>query len=55
MDPKKIFDKNETTFTVEKYVTNLKVIFNVLGKYGVSLYEEQMVKHLIDHIMSPKK
>ena len=25
----------------------------MLEKYGVSLYEEQMVEHLIDQIMSP--
>ena len=51
---KKIFYKNETTFTFEKYVTKLKGIFNVLEKYGVPIYKEQMVKYLLDHIMSPK-
>ena len=30
VDLKKIFYKNETTFTFEKYVTKLKGIFNVL-------------------------
>ena len=35
------------------YVTKLKGIFNVLEKYGVPLYKEQMVKHILDHIMSP--
>ena len=29
-DLKRVFYKNETTFTFEKYVTNLKKIFNVL-------------------------
>ena len=53
MDLKKILYKNEATFTFEKYVTNLKGFFNVLDKYGVPLYKEQMVDHLIDHIMSP--
>ena len=52
-DLKKIFYKNETTFTFEKYVTKLKDIFDVLEKYGAPLYEEQMVKHLIDQIMPP--
>ena len=52
-DLKIIFYKNETNFTVEKYVTKLKEIFNVLGKYGVPLYEEYMVEHLLDQIMSP--
>ena len=37
-DIKKIFYKNETTFTFEKYVTNLKGFFNVLVRYGVPLY-----------------
>ena len=35
-DLKKIFYKNETTFTFENYVTNLKRIFNML---------ENMVSH----------
>ena len=42
-DLKNIFYKNENTFTFEKYVTKLKGIFNVLEKYGVPLYKEQMV------------
>ena len=37
-DLKKIFYKNDTNFTSEKYVTKLKRVFNVLGKYGVPLY-----------------
>ena len=53
VDLKKIFYKNETTFTFEKYVTNLKGIFNVLEGYGVPLYEDHMVEHLIDRIISP--
>ena len=36
---KKLFYKNETNFTLEKYVTQIKGIFYVLGKYGVALYE----------------
>ena len=52
-DLKKIFYNNETTFTFEKYVTKLKGLFNMLEKYGVPLYEEQMVEHLIDEIVSP--
>ena len=38
-DLNKIFYKNETPFTFEKYVTKLKGIFNVLEKYGVPLYK----------------
>ena len=49
----KIFYKNETTFTFEKYVTKLKGDLNVLEKYDVPLYEDQMVDHLLDQIMSP--
>ena len=52
-DLKKTFYKNETTFTFEKYVTKLKGIFNVLERYGVPLYKELMVNHLLDQIMSP--
>ena len=52
-DPNKILYKNETNFSFEKYVTKLKGILNVLEKYGVPLYEEQMVEHLLDHIISP--
>ena len=47
-DLKKIFYKNETTFTFEKYVTNLKGVLNVLVKYDVPIYEEKMVEHLLD-------
>ena len=36
-DLRNIFYKNETTFTFEKYVTNIKGVFNVLVKYGVPL------------------
>ena len=50
----KILYKNETTFTFDKYVTKLKGVFNVLEKYFVPLYEEQMVNNLLDQIMSPK-
>ena len=52
-DLKKIFYKNETNFTLEKYVTKLKGVFNVLDIYGITLYENQMKEHIIDQIMSP--
>ena len=52
-DLKNILYNNETNFTFEKYFTKLKGIFNVLGKYGVPLYEDQMVEYLLDQIMSP--
>ena len=50
---KKIFYNNETTFTFENYVTKLKVIFDALEKYGVPLYADHMVEHLLDQITSP--
>ena len=52
-NPKKTFYKNENTFTFEKYIKKLKGTFNVLEKYGVPIYREQMVDHLLDQIMSP--
>ena len=52
-DLNNILYNNETTFTLEKYVTKLKGIFNMLEKYGVTLYEDQMVEHLLNHIISP--
>ena len=48
-----IFYKNKTTFTFEKYVKKVKVIFNALEKYGFPLYEEYKVVHLLDQIISP--
>ena len=52
-DLKKIVYKNETNLTFEKYVTKLMGFFNVLDKYCVPLYEEKMVDHILDQIMSP--
>ena len=48
-----VFYKTDNNFTFEKYVTKLKGVFNVSEKYGVPLYKEQMVKHILDQIMSP--
>ena len=39
VDLKKIFYKNEATFTFENYITKIKGIFNVLEKYDVPLYK----------------
>ena len=52
-DFKKIFYKNGNTFIFEKYVIKLKEVFSVLDKYGVPVYEEQVVAHMIDQIMLP--
>ena len=48
---RKIFYKNETPFKFEKFVANLKGMVNVLEEYGVPLYEEKMVEHLLDQII----
>ena len=50
-----IFYKNETTFIFENYITKLKGVFNVLGRYGIIIYEEQMVEHKMDQSRSPNK
>ena len=52
-EPKKISFKNETTFTSEKYFTNLNGIFTVMEMYGFTLYEEQNAEHLMDVITPP--
>lgn len=52
-DLSKLFYRNESTFSFEKYVTKLKHIFNILERYKVPLYEEEKVKHLLDKINCP--
>ena len=52
-DLKKILYTNDTNLAFEKYFTKLKGIFNELEKYGVPLYKEKLVEHLLDKIMSP--
>ena len=37
-DLKKIFYKNDSTFTFENYAIKLKVLFNLLENYVVTLY-----------------
>ena len=34
-------------------ISELKGIFNLLEKYGAPLYEEQMMEHILDQIISP--
>ena len=50
-DLNKIFYKNGITFVFDKYVTKLKVVLNVSEKYGVPIYEEHMLEHLLYQIM----
>ena len=38
-DQKRIFYKNDTTFTFEKYATKLKGFSNVLDEHGVTNYK----------------
>ena len=52
-DLKKLFYRNETTFSFEKYVTKLKHIFNVMDRYAMPLYEKDKVDHLLEQINCP--
>lgn len=52
-DLEKLFYRNESTFSFEKYVTKLQHIFNVLKQYKVPVYEEEQVNYLLDKINCP--
>lgn len=52
-DLQKLYYRNESTFSFERYVTKLKRIFNVLETYGVPMYEEQKVQYLLDKVQCP--
>ena len=54
-DLKRLFYRNETTLSFEKYVTKMKQTFNVLVNYNVPLYKEDKVRQLLDNINSPNK
>ena len=47
---KKLFYRNKTNLSFEKYVTNTRQNFNVLNHYNVNLYEEDKVSQLLDNI-----
>ena len=51
----KLFYRNESTFSFEKYVTKLLEIFNVHQTYNVPLYEKDKVDYLLDKINCPDK
>ena len=51
----KLFYRNESTFSFEKYVTKLLDIFNIHELYGVPLYEKDKVDHLFNKINCPDK
>ena len=52
---KRLFYRNKTTFSFEKYVTNMKQTFNVLENYNVPLYKEDKVRQLLDNINDQKQ
>ena len=54
-DLKKLFYRNETPFSFEKYLTNMKQKINMLENYNVPLYEAKKVRKLFDNINSPKQ
>ena len=50
----KLFYRNETNFSFDKYVTKTEQTFNVLENYNIPLYEEDKVRQLLDNIIPPK-
>ena len=54
-DLTKLFYRNETTFSFEKYVTKLLTIFNILDKYRFPVYEKDKVDYLLNKIQCPDK
>ena len=54
-DLNRLFYRNETTLSFEKYVTKMKYTFDVLDNYIVSLFEEEKFRQLLDNINSTNK
>jgi hypothetical protein len=54
-DLSKLFYRNETTFSFEKYVTKLLTIFNILEKYKFPVYEKDKVEYLLNKVQCPDK
>ena len=52
-DLEKLFYRNETTFSFEKYVTIMKMNFEVLRKYEVPVHEEDKTRMLLNNINCP--
>ena len=50
---KRLFYSNWTTFSLEKYVINMKQTFNVPGNYNVLLYEEYRERKLLGDTYLP--
>ena len=51
----KLFYRNESTFSFEKYVTKHLTIFNILEKDKFPIYEKDKVDHLLNKIQCPDK
>ena len=51
---KRLFYRNETTVSFDKYTTKMKQTFNVIENYIVPLYEEEKFGKLLDNINFPK-
>ena len=49
-DLDKLFYRNESTFSFDKFVTKLKEGFNTLEQYGVPVHEENKVKMLMEKV-----
>ena len=45
-NPKRIFYRNQPTFSFEKYLTNMIQTLNMLENYNVPLYEENKLRQL---------
>ena len=52
-DLKRLFYRNKTTLSFDKYVTNIKQTFNVIDNYNVPLYEEEKVRKILDNTNRP--
>ena len=49
-DLDKLFYRNESTFSFNKFVTKLKEGFNTLEQYGVPVHEENKAKMLMEKV-----
>ena len=54
-DLTKLYYRNKSTFSFEKYVTKHLTIFNILEKYKFPIYEKDKVNHLLNKIQCPDK
>ena len=52
---KRLFYRNKTNFSLDKYVTKTKQTFNMLDNYDVPIYEDDKVRQILDNINFPKQ